>query len=30
MRYTVEPTATKDYNSDGAIDSNDNPLNHSR
>ena len=26
MRYTVEPTATKDYNSDGAIDSNDNPL----
>ena len=26
MRYTVEPTATKDYNSDGAIDSNDNAL----
>ena len=26
MRYTVEPTATKDYNSDGSIDSNDNPL----
>ena len=26
MRYTVTPTATKDYNSDGAIDSNDNAL----
>ena len=26
MRYTVTPTATKDYNSDGSIDSNDNPL----
>ena len=26
MRYTVEPTATKDYNSDGSIDSNDNAL----
>ena len=26
MRYTVEPTATKDYNNDGSIDSNDNPL----
>ena len=26
MRYTVEPTATKDYNSDGVIDSNDNAL----
>ena len=26
MRYTVEPTATKDYNSDDSIYSNDNPL----
>jgi len=26
MRYTVTPTATKDYNSDGSIDSNDNAL----
>ena len=26
MRYTVTPTATKDYNSDGVIDSNDNAL----
>ena len=26
MRYTATPTATKDYNSDGAIDSNDNAL----
>ena len=26
MRYTATPTATKDYNSDGSIDSNDNPL----
>ena len=26
MRYTATPTATKDYNSDGAIDSDDNDL----
>ena len=26
MRYTATPTATKDYNSDGAIDSSDNAL----
>jgi len=26
MRYTATPTATKDYNSDGAIDSDDNAL----
>ena len=26
MRYTATPTATKDYNSDGVIDSNDNAL----